>query len=79
MGTDKSVRCMSQNDKILHYLQEHDSITPREAMLKFGCYRLSARIADLKDRGYQIASTLVCKKDEDGNQMRFAKYTLIKE
>ena len=40
----------SQNARIAKYLQEGNSITPLDALNLFGCLRLGARIADLKDR-----------------------------
>jgi len=43
-------RRKSQNDRILGYLQEGNTITPLEALDLFGCFRLSARIHDLKKR-----------------------------
>ena len=38
----------SQNEAIREYLEAGHSITPLEALNKFGCFRLGARIADLK-------------------------------
>lgn len=44
----------SQNKQILDYLQSGKSITQLEALQKFKCLRLSARIKDLRNRGYAI-------------------------
>ena len=44
----------SQNKQILDYLQSGKSITQLEALQKFKCLRLSARIKDLRHRGYAI-------------------------
>lgn len=38
----------SQCDRILRYLQSGKRLTSLEALDKFGCLRLSARILDLK-------------------------------
>ena len=46
----------SQTKKILEYLERHGSITQAEAAEEFGCYRLSARIKDLRDKGYWITT-----------------------
>ena len=43
----------SQNARIAKYLQEGNSITPLDALNLFGCLRLGARIADIKER-YQF-------------------------
>ena len=43
-----------QTDKqaVLEYLREHQTITPLEAFSKLGCYRLGARIYDLRCEGH---------------------------
>lgn len=65
----------SQADKILKYLQSHKrGLTPIEALQKFGCFRLSARIWELRDRGYDIRTDNVKKEDGDG---RYARYFMV--
>lgn len=49
----------SQCDRILRYLQSGKRLTSLEALDKFGCLRLSARILDLKNRGHQISDEFV--------------------
>ena len=44
----------TQNEQILDYLKSGKSITPLEALEKFGCFRLSARIFNLREDGYNI-------------------------
>lgn len=46
----------SQNQQILKYLQSGKKITPLEALNKFGCFRLGARIYDLRHDGHPISS-----------------------
>ncbi len=62
---------LSQNEKILHYLQAGNSITQRVAVNRFGCYRLSARIADLKKKGYHIVTEVETNKGETGYHARY--------
>lgn len=45
---------MTQNEMILAYLEKYGSITQAEAMASIGCYRLGARIWELKRRGIKI-------------------------
>lgn len=45
---------MTQNEMILAYLEKYGSITQAEAMASIGCYRLGARIWELKRRGVKI-------------------------
>ena len=67
----------SQTQKILKYMLQHRKITARTAIDKFNCLRLAARIADLKAMGIGIESTLVYKKNKDGETVHYAEYRLI--
>lgn len=60
----------SQKQLILDYLLEGNEITPIDALNKFGCFRLGARIADLKKDGYDI-KTRIAKGGKN-----YAIYTL---
>ena len=44
----------SQNDKIQAWLLDGREITTWDAIMMFGCTRLSARIWDLRERGLDI-------------------------
>ena len=59
----------SQNSKILAHLKEGKSITPIGALNKFGCFRLSGRIYDLKKEGYNICCKMITKQGK-----HFASY-----
>lgn len=48
----------AQTKQILAYMQKHDGITPMEALNHCGCFRLSARIAELKEAGHQIITIM---------------------
>jgi hypothetical protein len=61
----------TQNEQIKAYLNKGKSITPMDALNKFGCFRLSARIKNLRDEGLKIATNYVTK----GNKT-FASYSL---
>lgn len=62
----------SQCNLILNHLQSGKSINPMFALNQFGCYRLGARIYDLKQSGYSIDSRLV--KTENGK--KYAEYSM---
>lgn len=64
----------SQASKILEHLKQGNTITPMEALNLFGCFRLGARIWDLKDEGYNIVT-----ETEENEGKRYAKYKLITE
>jgi Helix-turn-helix domain len=47
---------MSQRDKILRYLRAGNALTAYDALARFRCLRLAARIAELRECGYAINS-----------------------
>jgi hypothetical protein len=63
----------SQQDRILALLERGRGITPIQALNKFGCFRLSARIKQLRNQGHAIETKQV---SVDGK--KFARYSLIK-
>lgn len=69
---------MSQCADILRYMEETGGITQAEAIAEFGCYRLSARISDLKKRGIPIAAKPITKLNRYGKPVSFARYSIIK-
>lgn len=68
---------MNQNQMILQHLKKHKVITPAEAYGKYGVYRLSARILDLRDAGHNILTTIVESTGRRGTK-HFAEYRLVK-
>lgn len=65
--------------RVLEYLRTHGSITPLEALYDFGCYRLGARVFDLRRDGYNIRTTIVQETDRNGEPMRYARYFIVGE
>ena len=63
---------MSQNNQILDYLKSGKKLTPLTALKKFGCFRLSARILDLRQEGHAIITENVTRKGKT-----FAEYSLM--
>jgi len=64
---------MTQTQRILIYLKTGKSLTPIEALQKFGCFRLAARISDLRSQGHTIWTNYVQK-----DKKIFAAYKLSK-
>ena len=67
---------MTQCDRILRHLQDCGSITQAEAVTEYGCYRLGARIWDLKAQGVPIKSETVTGRNRYGERTSFARYSL---
>ena len=49
-------QCQSQKKQILAYLKTGKSLTQLEALYKFGCFRLAARVCELRNDGWCIKS-----------------------
>lgn len=62
---------MSQSSDILRRLQERGTITPMEALADFGCFRLAARIDELRKMGHPIRT-----QDVHSNGKQYARYYL---
>lgn len=67
---------MSQMMDILRYLQEGNTITPLEALDKFGCFRLSGRICDLRKLKYKVTTKMIYVPDRTGKMKQVAQYRL---
>lgn len=63
---------MTQCQKIVAYLRKNKSISPMEAVRDLKCYRLAARISDLRGMGYKILTKT--EKSQDGGM--YARYFL---
>ena len=61
----------SQADAIALYLESGHELTPMQALDMFGCFRLAARIKDLRARGLSIETL-----DREAHGKRFAAYRL---
>jgi hypothetical protein len=62
----------TQKEQIKKYLLSRKTITPIQALNKFGCCRLAAIIYKLKDEGLKIATEM-----EYQGKKQFAKYRLV--
>lgn len=63
----------SQDDMVLAHLKRGRTLTPLEALDRFNCFRLGARIHTLKGLGHDINSTLIRVGDK-----RVAQYSLAR-
>ncbi|WP_392559762.1 helix-turn-helix domain-containing protein [Orbus mooreae] len=72
MSTLNDINTKSQCELILNHLKSGKSINPLYALNQYGCFRLGARIYDLKQSGYQIDKQMI--KTENGK--KYASYSL---
>ena len=66
-------RLTGQNRAILNYLESGGSLSPIEALNRFQCFRLAARVRDLRKAGHDIQTKTV---KEDGK--KYAVYSIPK-
>lgn len=69
----------NQKIKILTHLYNNKTINPHEALRLYGCMRLASRVSDLKKEGYPIKSKKVTYRDEFGDLISYAEYSLEAE
>ena len=68
---------MKQIERIVAYLKDHGSITTYEAFAQLGITRLSARIFDMQELGYEFEKRMITKKNKYGT-VNFTEYRLVK-
>ena len=68
MTTQKEPDPTTQCGMVLAHIREHGSVTPKEAMA-FGCYRLAARVMDLREDGWAIVTER--EEHEGGEHARY--------
>lgn len=64
---------MSHAESILADLKRGKKITPIDALEDYGCFRLGARIWDLKHKGHPIKTEIV---EDRSKGKRYARYSL---
>ena len=70
---------ITQNQRVLEYIEEHGSITQLEALRDISVMRLASRISDLKDQGVNIKSQTVTVKNKYGETCRVKQYSIEQE
>ena len=63
----------SQNQIIKEHLEKGKTLTALEALAKYDCFRLSARIANLRDQGLNIKTEMI----ETKSGKKVAQYKLV--
>lgn len=67
---------MTQNERLLKWLESGRTITPREADDMWGCTRLGARVYDLKQMGHHIISEREDGVNKLGEKCHWARYRM---
>lgn len=68
---------MTHCDKLLGWFANVNTITPLEALDAFGCFRLGARVHELRQAGHSIHTDLIEVATAHGDIARVARYTYL--
>ena len=63
---------LSQRQAVLAWLETGRTLTPMQALYEFGCFRLGARVEELRRQGWNVVTEMV----EVGRGKRVASYRL---
>lgn len=67
---------ITQGDRLIRYMANHKGITSMQAFDKFGITRLSARIFELRNNGYDIVANQIAVKNRYGESVTCCRYEL---
>lgn len=65
---------MTQKQRILDYLEKHESITPMEAFSELGITKLATRIGEITQTGIRIDKIPSSGLNRFGETVRFMRY-----
>ena len=65
-----------QCERLWNHLKQGKGINPLESWQQLGIYRLSARILDLRDDGYDIHTDIIEVRSSWGDKARVANYNI---
>lgn len=67
---------MSQQQRILEYLQSGKTLTRLNAWSELGVLECPARISEMRSKGVTIKTTMVTVKNRYGEKVRIAEWTM---
>lgn len=65
--------------RIIEYMKKHKGITSQDAYKDLGITRLSARIKELRDLGYDISTIMIDGRNRYGEPVRYGLYKLVEK
>ena len=65
-----------QSTEILNHLRQYGSIDPITALSEYGCFRLAARINELR-KDHHIVTQMIKRQNKLGRTVSFARYELM--
>ena len=68
---------MTQNERILDYIQKNGSITPMEAWTHLGITKLATRVSEMTKMGISFNKQMVSGKNRYGQPVSYMRYSLV--
>lgn len=65
--------------RIIQYMKTHKGITSQDAFMDLGITRLSARIKELRELGYNISTIMIDGINRYGEPVRYGLYKLVEK
>jgi len=75
--TKQKGKKITQRDRVLQYMREHNGITAYEAVKEVGCLQLSARICELQKEGHMFSTELIKNVNRYGDPCHYYKYRYV--
>jgi hypothetical protein len=73
---EKKPTLKGQKGAVLKHFENHEALTSKEAFEKYGITRISGVIFALRDKGYNITTTMVEGTTRYGTRSSYAEYRL---
>ena len=67
---------MTQVMRTIQYMEQHGSVTSKEAIEDYGCYRLASRISDIKRLGIKVYDKTEKGRNRYGEPTAWKRYSL---
>lgn len=65
--------------RIVNYMKKHNGITSQDAFKDLGITRLSARIKELRELGYNISTIMIDGRNRYDEPIRYGLYKLVED
>jgi len=70
---------MNQQERILNYLQQGNTLSRLDSWQSLGIIEAPARISELRSKGYKIKTTMKTVKNRYGEKVSIAEWRMLDE
>ena len=68
---------MTQNERILKYMDDYGSITPMDAFMDLGITKLATRIGEISRMGHRIEKKVEFTNNRYGQRVHYMRYKKV--